>query len=103
MDEVLSPLMESMMNVGLAHLIRNMTANYTGTDGLQAPFSLAVSKAAIQSFKKMQNEEDGAMDPLLNVLSSVVFADTTIQNITEVGWVFWVVGGGGEMGGSARL
>jgi hypothetical protein len=90
MDAVLTPMIDSVVNVGLAHLIRKMTANYTDTDGLQAPFSLAVSKAAVESFKRMQRGDERAADPLMNVLSSVVFADTTIQNVTEVrrrrGW-----------------
>ena len=84
MDAVLTPMIDSVVNVGLAHLIRKMTANYTDTDGLQAPFSLAVSKAAVESFKRMQRGDERAADPLMNVLSSVVFADTTIQNVTEV-------------------
>jgi len=84
MDAILQPMIDSAMNVGLAHLVRKMTGNLTDTDGLQAPFSLAISKAAVSSYKKMQAGDDDAVNPLMNMLASVVFADTLVQNVTEL-------------------
>ena len=84
MDEVMTPFIKSSIHVLVAKLIKKVTANYTDTDGLQAPFCLAAAKAAVKSYEAMQAGEEDCWNPFLNSLNAILFADSTIQNVTDL-------------------
>ena len=84
MDEVMTPFIKSSIHVLVAKLIKKVTANYTDTDGLQAPFCLAAAKAAVKSYEAMQAGEEDCWNPFFNSLNAILFADSTIQNVTDL-------------------
>ncbi|GMI02957.1 hypothetical protein TrLO_g8764 [Triparma laevis f. longispina] len=84
MDDVMGPFIKSSIHVMLAKLIKKTTANYTDTNGLQAPFCLAAAKAAMKSYELAQVGVEEPWNPFLNSINAILFADSTIQNVTDL-------------------